>query len=212
MTTRRTSKRGGPGGAPRDREITDLREAYRQQGRRFELLTELSRRLASTLDPGAVLKEVVDAACELTDARYGALGVFDASGRIREFTTHGVTENERARIGDLPEGRGLLGWLQEHQEPLRVAEIGAHARSVGFPPNHPPMKTFLGVPIRHEGEALGNLYLTEKKGGGEFTGEDESLLVMLAAQAALAIRNVRLLDEAETERSRLRAMVDLSPV
>ena len=212
MTTRRTSKRGGPGGAPRDREITDLREAYRQQGRRFELLTELSRRLASTLDPGAVLKEVVDAACELTDARYGALGVFDASGRIREFTTHGVTENERARIGDLPEGRGLLGWLQEHQEPLRVAEIGAHARSVGFPPNHPPMKTFLGVPIRHEGEALGNLYLTEKEGGGEFTGEDESLLVMLAAQAALAIRNVRLLDEAETERSRLRAMVDMSPV
>ena len=196
----------------RDREVEELREAYRQQGRRFELLTELSLRLTATLDPADILREVVDAACELTGARYGALGVFDASGRIREFTTHGLTEDERARIGGLPEGRGLLGHLQDQQEPLRFADIGAHARSVGFPPHHPPMKTFLGVPIRHKGEALGNIYLTEKAGGGEFTAEDESLLVMLTAQAALAIRNARLLDEAESERSRLRAMVDTSPV
>ena len=92
MTTPRTGKRGGSD--PRDQEIKALREAFRQQGRRFELLTELSRRLASTLDPGTVLREVVDAACELTGARYGALGVFDASGRILEFTTHGITENQ----------------------------------------------------------------------------------------------------------------------
>ena len=208
MTTRKTGKRGDP----RDQEIKSLREAYRQQGRRFELLTELSRRLASTLDPGTVLKEVVDAACELTSARYGALGVFDASGYIREFTTHGVTDEERARIGDLPKGLGLLGWLQEHQEPLRMADIGAHSRSVGFPPNHPPMKTFMGVPIRHEGRPLGNLYLTEKAGGSEFTAEDESLMVMLAGHAALAIRNARLHDDAEADRSLLHAMVETSPV
>ena len=199
MTTRRTGKRGGPGGDPREQELSELREAYRQQGRRFELLTELSHRLASPLDPGAVLREVVDAACELTGARYGALGVFDASGHIREFTTHGVTEKQRARIGELPEGLGVLGWLQQYQKPLRVADLGAHPRSVGFPSNHPPMKSFLGIPLRHGEKSLGNLYLAEKEGASEFNDEDESLLALFAGQGSVAIHNARIHQEAQAQ-------------
>src|SRR5690606_13050050 len=115
-------------------------------------------------------------------------------------------------------GLGILGLLQELQEPLRLADLTSHPRSVGFPPNHPPMRTFLGVPIRHEGESLGNLYLTEKANGAEFAPEDETLLVLLAAQAALAIRNARRHQEvaqqraqAEAERRRLQTVVESSP-
>jgi len=143
-------------------------------------------------DPTEVLQEVVNAAAQLIGARYAALAVFDASGRVATFLTYGITPEERARIGHYPEGRGLLGLWQKVQRPLRLADLTQHPASVGFPAHHPSMKSFLGAPIRHGGETLGNLYLTEKEGGGEFTEEDEELLVLFAAQAGVAIRNAQL--------------------
>ncbi len=173
-----------PGG-----ELEALRQEKSRLAGRLELLSRLSRRITSTLEPDAVVQDILDAACDLTSARYGALAVFEAEGRIRHFATHGVTPHERERIGDPPRGLGILGLLQEIQEPLRLVDLTQHARSVGFPPGHPPMKTFLGVPIRYGDESLGNLYLTEKEDGQEFTEEDRNLLTMFAAQGAMAINN-----------------------
>ncbi len=193
------------------RELQNLRAENERLRGHFSLLCDLSLRITSSLDLPTVLQEVVDAACELTGARYGALGIFDAAGRIQPLITHGVTLDERKRIGKLPEGQGLLGWLQDLQQPLRLADLTRHPRSVGFPPNHPPMKTFLGTPIRHRDESLGNLYLSEKAGGAEFTPEDEELLVLFSAQAALAIHNARLHQGVEAERSRMEATLRNSP-
>jgi two-component system, NarL family, sensor histidine kinase DevS len=176
----------------RERELNNLRSENEHLRRRVVLLSELGRRIASSLDPDKVLQDVVDSACELTDARYGALGVFDAERRVEQFITHGITDEERAAIGGLPEGLGILGWLQDLQEPLRLGDLTSHPRSVGFPANHPSMKTFLGAPVRHGSDALGNIYLTEKNNGADFTPEDENLLVLFAAQAAMAIRNAQL--------------------
>jgi len=187
----------------KDRELQNLRVEIDRLRGRLSLLSDISRRITSSLDPPTVLQEVVDAACELTGARYGALGVFDAPGRIQQFITHGVTPEERERIGALPQGLGIIGLLQHLQQPLRLANLSSHPRSIGFPPNHPPMKTFLGSPIRLGDEGLGNLYLAEKEGGEEFTPEDEDLLVLFAAQAAMAIRNARLYQRVEAERSRI---------
>lgn len=155
---------------------------------------------------------MVDAACELTDARYGALGLFDADSHILQFFTYGMTPEEEADICSRPQGLGILGWLQELQEPLRLTELSAHAKSSGFPERHPPMKTFLGMPVRFGEEQLGNLYLTEKAGGVEFTAEDEVLLTHFASQAAIAIHNAQLHQQAEVERQRLRVLVETSPV
>ena len=200
-----------PSGDTRDQEIHELRSAQERMRERFVALGALTQRMAATLNPVTVLQEVVDAACELTGARYGALGTFAADGRIVDFVTHGVTDDERAAIGDLPQGLGLLGWLQKSQRPLRSADLGTHRRSVGFPTGHPPMRTFLGVPMHFEDQPLGNLYLTEKAGGEEFTEEDESLLLLLADHAAMAIHNARLHQRAEEERRRLETLVDTSP-
>lgn len=176
----------------RERELSNLRAENDRLRRRLVLLSQLGRRIASSLDPGRVLQEVIDSACELTGARYGALGVFDSGRRVETFATHGISEDERAAIGKMPEGLGILGWLQDLQEPLRLGDLTTHPRSVGFPPNHPSMKTFLGAPVRHGDESLGNIYLTEKANGADFTPEDENLLVLFAAQAAMAIRNAQL--------------------
>jgi DNA-binding response OmpR family regulator/signal transduction histidine kinase len=189
-----------------------LQAELNQLRRKLALFANLSRRLAATLDPIALLDEVVDAGLQITDAKYGALGVFDAEGKLEQFIAHGIEEGLRQEIGDLPVGHGLLGMLQVSQEPLRLADLGAHAASVGFPPNHPPMHSFLGVPVRYEGQPLGNLYLTEKNDGGGFTDEDESMLLLLADQAAMAIHNAALHAAAEDERARLRTLVETSPV
>ena len=165
-----------------------------------------------------MLQEVVDGARSLTEARYGAVGVFDECGRVRKFITSGITPEQRRMLGSLPKGLGILGYLNEIQQPLRLTDLSAHCRSVGFPKNHPPMKTFLGVPIRHLGEPVGNIYLTEKE-GGEFSEEDEETLVMFASQAAIAISNALRYEEErrarnalETERRRLVALLESSPV
>jgi PAS domain S-box-containing protein len=179
--------------------------------RRLGMFAALSQRLSASLDPQQVLRSVVEGACELLGARYGAVGIFGADGTLAEFVTHGMAEAERERIGHLPVGRGLLGLLQEEQRPVRLADLRTHPRSLGFPPGHPQMHTFLGVPLWLEGVVMGHLYLTEKLGGQEFSADDEELAVLLAGQAAMAIRNAHLHADAEGERERLRTLVETSP-
>src|SRR5215472_18580027 len=143
--------------------------------------------VTSELSLDALLRRLVDAAAELTGAKYAALGVIDANGtELEQFVTHGVADDLRAEIGELPRGRGILGVLIRDAQPLRLHDLAEDARSVGFPPGHPPMRSFLGVPILVRGVAYGNLYLTEKQGGEDFTDEDEELVTLLAGQAAAA--------------------------
>ncbi|WP_132212995.1 GAF domain-containing sensor histidine kinase [Kribbella steppae] len=157
--------------------------------------------IGTDLDLSGTLDRIVTAACELVGARYGALGVVGPDGkRLVRFITHGVTEEEVAAIGPTPEGHGLLGLLIEQPVPLRLEDLTAHPQSFGFPPNHPPMKRFLGVPIRTRGHVYGNLYLTEKTAGAHFTEEDEHAVTALAAAAGVVIDNARLY--ADTERRR----------
>ncbi len=159
---------------------------------RLRILVESGIALNSELSLDALLQRIVDTASELTSARYAALGVIDRSGQgLERFLTTGIDEETFAAIGDLPKGLGILGVLIREATPLRLADLSSDPRSVGFPPNHPPMTSFLGVPITLRGVAYGNLYLTEKR-GGVFTDEDEELTKLLAAQAAVAIENARL--------------------
>ena len=176
----------------KDRELQNLRQEIERHNSSFTYLRELGARVASSLDLPSVLQAVVDGARELTGARYGALGVFDREGRVKEFITSGMSQDVRHGIGDLPQGLGLLGLLNQERSSLRLTELASHPRSVGFPPNHPPMGTFLGTPIRHHDQALGNLYLTEKENGEEFTYHDEQLLEIFSSQAAMAINNALL--------------------
>jgi signal transduction histidine kinase len=163
-------------------------------------LIEAGMALVSELSLDTVLLRIVELAVDLTGARYGALGVLAADGRsIEEFITVGITAEERAALGDPPTGHGLLGALIREARPLRIPDIGADPRSVGFPPNHPPMKSLLGAPITGRGKVFGNIYLTDKQDADAFDEEDERVLVVLATQAAVAVENARLYDE--TERS-----------
>lgn len=160
-------------------------------------LVEAGIAIGSELSLDAVLQKLVQTAAELTRARYAALGVIDASGEaLAQFITHGLTHEERAAIGDLPRGRGILGVLIHDAVSLRLHDIGDDPRSVGFPPHHPPMRTFLGVPVKLRGVAYGNLYLTEKADDADFDGDDEEIVTLLAAQAAVAIENARLYEDA----------------
>jgi signal transduction histidine kinase len=164
---------------------------------RLRQLFQTSIALNSELSLDALLQTLVEGAAELTGARYAALGVIDESGQALErFVTTGIDAEGHAAIGDLPHGRGILGVLIRDATPLRLADLGEDPRSVGFPPNHPPMHTFLGVPVMLRGLAFGNLYLTEKQGGTQFTAEDQEIVELLAAQAAVAIENARLYESA----------------
>ncbi len=160
---------------------------------RWEQVLAAVTDLSAGRDLDELIASIVQRACEVTGARYGALGVIDPDPgrhRLASFTTYGIDEETRARIGALPEGRGLLGHLIDHPHPLRLADLRDHPASVGVPPDHPPMGSFLGVPI-HLGEAVyGNLYLAEKSEG--FDDLDERLVVALAAAAGVAIANARL--------------------
>ena len=160
---------------------------------RLRVLVDAGIALSSELSLDALLQQLVETAAQLTGARYAALGVIDSTGQgLERFLTTGIDPETHAAIGDLPRGRGILGVLIRDAESLRLHELGDDPRSVGFPDHHPPMKSFLGVPILLRGVAYGNLYLTEKIGGGDFTDEDEELTQLLAAQAAVAIENTRL--------------------
>jgi GAF domain-containing protein len=150
---------------------------------RYERLLEAGLVLAADLSLPATLQRIVELAADLTGARYGALGVLGRDGVITEFITTGVTAAERAAIGHIPVGRGILGVLIDDARPLRLHDIAEDPRSVGLPPHHPPMRTFLGVPVKAGGRVYGNLYLTEKDGGEDFDADDERALTLLAAQA-----------------------------
>ncbi len=179
---------------------------------RLSRLSEASLRITESLDLDTILQGVIDGARSLTGARYGALLVFDDAGLMQDLVTSGMTSEERQRLGALPKGLGLLGHLSEIEGPLRLAEIASHPSSVGFPEGHPPMKTFLGAPVRHLGQRFGNIYLTEKEGGQEFTLEDEEILVMFASQAALTVSNARWYRDEQRVRADLEALINTSPV
>jgi signal transduction histidine kinase len=164
---------------------------------RLRGLVEAGIALSSELELASVLQRLVETAAGITGARYAALGVIDPAGRgLEQFVAAGLTPDEQAAIGELPRGRGILGVLIREAKPLRLHDLTEDPRSVGFPPGHPEMRTFLGVPIVLRGVAYGNLYLAEKAGGADFTEDDEDLVTLLAAQAAVAIENARLYESA----------------
>jgi signal transduction histidine kinase len=163
--------------------------------------------LASELSLDFVLLRIVEIAVDLTGATYGALSVLGTDGRsIDEFVTVGITPVERAGLGDPPTGHGLIGVLIRDQHPLRIPDIAADPRSSGFPPNHPPMRSLLGAPVAGRGKVFGNIYLTDKQGEEAFDAEDERVLMVLATQAAIAVENARLYDEAERSGRELRRL------
>ncbi|MEA2428496.1 MAG: hypothetical protein QOF37_2124 [Thermoleophilaceae bacterium] len=174
-------------------------------------LIDVSRSLASELDVEVVLRRVIEEACAITGARYGAIGVLN-EGRdgLERFITTGIDDETHRAIGDLPRGRGVLGVLITDPTPLRLADVGSHPRSYGFPPLHPSMHTFLGMPVRVHGEAYGHLYLTEKADGAAFDEADEEAVSILADTAGIAIHNARLYQQVEMRRDELeRAVVGL---
>jgi signal transduction histidine kinase len=177
---------------------------------RANALFEAVIAVGTNLDIEVVLREIVEAAVKLVDARYGAMGVIGEAGRLAEFIPVGLSEEEIAGIHHWPEGRGLLGALITDPKPMRIADLGKDTLSSGFPAGHPPMSSFLGVPIRVRDEVYGNLYMTEKKNGGEFDEEDEALLLALAAAAGVAIENARLYDEARRQQRWMTASAEVT--
>ncbi|SFE26788.1 GAF domain-containing protein [Actinacidiphila alni] len=191
---------GGPGGSggPDGSPTLSFQVIASQITLRLPELLEAVVSVGTGIELHTTLRRIVETAAELADARYAALGVLDADGTgLADFITYGIGETDAARMGALPDGHaGLLGELIKHPVPLRLADLSADDRSVGLPPGHPPMKTFVGVPIRVHTEIFGNLYLTEKRGGWQFTDEDTRMLRILAMEAGIAIGNARLYESA----------------
>ncbi|MEU1251138.1 sensor histidine kinase [Micromonospora arida] len=168
--------------------------------------------IGTNLDLRSTLQRIVQAACELVGARYGALGVVGPDRLLHDFIVHGITPEQHERIGDLPHGRGVLGLLIDDPRPLRMPDITQHPRSYGFPANHPPMHSFLGVPVLIRDQIFGNLYLAEKQGGAQFTEDDEEIVVALAAAAGVAIENARLYALAHRRERWLAATAEITTV
>ncbi|WP_131740108.1 sensor histidine kinase [Actinomadura roseirufa] len=217
------SQHSGPGGEPArpilpqlrlDDLLTELQarlETARATRDRVHALLEAVVSIGSDLDLETVLRRIIRAATTLVDARYGALGVIGEEGeRLVEFITTGVTEEEIEEIGHWPHGHGILGLLIKNPRPLRLPDLSGHPESYGFPPGHPPMRTFLGVPIRIRDEVFGNLYLTEKAGGELFEEEDEVVVTALATAAGVAIENARLYEETRRRERWLQASAEIS--
>jgi signal transduction histidine kinase len=211
----------GPGGArvrlPQLRldELLDELQARLDAARgtrdRVHSLLEAVLSVGRELDLEQALRSIVEAAAVLVEAEYAALGVIGPDGtRLSEFLTVGVSEEQIARIGPYPEGHGILGELIRHPEPLRLPKLSAHPASYGFPAHHPPMNTFLGVPIRVRDQVFGNLYLTEKRGGAQFDEDDESVLSTLAVAAGVAIDNARLYEESRLRERWLQASAEIT--
>jgi len=165
--------------------------------------------VASGLELEPTLRRIVTAATELVDAQYGALGVLGTEDELAQFVYVGIDEPARAKMGNLPRGRGVLGLLISDPRPLRLPDLSQHPDSVGFPPNHPPMRTFLGAPVRVRDEVFGNLYLTEKR-GGEFTADDEVIVQALAAAAGIAVQNAKLYEEVISRQRQLEAAGEIT--
>jgi len=192
-------------------ELQTRLEAARATRDRVHALLEAVVSIGGDLDLGTVLRRIVEAATTLVEARYGALGVIDDTGEhLVQFITVGVGEEEIEAIGHWPHGLGILGLLIKEPHPLRLAELSAHPASYGFPANHPAMSTFLGVPIRVRDEVFGNLYLTEKTGGEEFSEEDQVVVAALATAAGVAIENARLYEETRRREIWLQASAEIS--
>jgi signal transduction histidine kinase len=189
-----------------------LQERERAVGRGREqlgALVEAGKVLAAERSLDAVLQRIVEVACRLLQAQYGALGTLDVAGKLDRFVTTGVDEEQRARMGPLPTGHGILGVVVRERRPLRIRDLTADPRVHGFPPHHPAMRSFLGVPIISRGRVFGHLYLTEKQGAEEFSKEDEQLAVTLAGQAGVAIENASLYDELRRSYDELKQSQDL---
>ncbi|MFC0003902.1 sensor histidine kinase [Micromonospora siamensis] len=168
--------------------------------------------IGSDLDLRSTLQRIVGSACELVGARYGALGVIGPDRLLHDFIVHGIDPELHAKIGDLPHGRGVLGLLIDEPRPVRMPDITQHPKSYGFPPHHPPMHSFLGVPVRIRDQVFGNLYLAEKQGAPEFSEDDEEIVVALAAAAGVAIENARLYAEAHRRERWLAATAEITSV
>ncbi|KWX63267.1 histidine kinase [Mycobacterium sp. NAZ190054] len=190
-------------------EVQDRVEQVIKGRDRLDGLIEAMLAVTSGLELDDTLRTIVHTAIELVDARYGALGVRGSEHELVEFVYEGIDEQTRASIGHLPEGRGVLGVLIDDPKPIRLHDISAHTASVGFPPNHPPMRTFLGVPVRIRDEVFGNLYLTDKIGGQPFSEDDEVLVQALAAAASIAIENARLYEQSRARQEWIAATRDI---
>ena len=189
--------------------IVRAEEVLATQGRLRGLLAA-NRTITADLTLPTVLRRIVEAGCQLVRARYGALGVLAPDGGLAEFVHVGLDERTVARIGHLPEGKGLLGALIDDPRTIRLRSIDDDPRSVGFPPHHPPMTSFLGVPVLVRGKVFGNLYLTERIDGGEFTADDEELVAALAATAGVAIENARLYEQSQRRQDWLQASAKIT--
>jgi signal transduction histidine kinase len=183
-------------GAANHPELSNRASSQPHEWRLYEAIEALTSELSLEL----VLQKVTDLSRDLAQSSYSALGVLGGSGKLTQFLTSGISQDERDRIGGLPEGKGVLGLLGTDNKPIRLPDLSEHPQSVGFPPNHPAMKSFLGVPIVYKGRVLGNIYLANKIGAEEFSEDDESLLSIFAAQSAIAIENARLFEN-ESRRS-----------
>jgi signal transduction histidine kinase len=194
------------------REVLNRVHSAIDEQERLRLLLDAVVTMAADLSLDGVLTRIVTVASSLVDAQYAALGVLDVGHdrRLRTFVHHGMTPVQVSEIGDLPTGHGLLGLLIDDPRPIRLHEIAAHPASYGFPAHHPPMKSFLGVPVRIRDRVFGNLYLTEKRGSGDFTTEDEAVVVALAAAAGVAIENARLYEVAEQRQLWLSATAEIT--
>jgi signal transduction histidine kinase len=190
-------------------EVQDRLGSVARAQARVQNLLDAFLSVSIGLDLPSTLRRIVESACDLVDAQYGALGVLRHGGDgLAAFIHVGVDDDTAARMGHLPEGKGVLGQLISEPYPLRIRDLGTHPSSVGFPPHHPPMKSFLGVPVLVRGEVFGNLYMTEKR-HGEFTAEDEAVLTALAGAAGIAIDNAHLYEESEGRRRWLSAIADV---
>lgn len=207
---------GGAGRIPRLRldelldELQSRIDEVRGSRDRLNGLLEAVLSVGRELDLPQVLRGIVEAAVVLVDAEYGALGVIGDDRKLSEFLPVGIPEEAQRRIGEPPSGHGLLGELIRHPEALRLPELSAHPSSSGFPAHHPPMNSFLGVPVRVRDEVFGNLYLTEKRGGGAFDAEDEAVLSTLAVAAGIAIENARLFEKVRLRERWLTASADFT--
>lgn len=197
-----------------DELLAELREhrggLTRSRDRLHDLLQEILGIVEADLDLDTILRQIVESAVRLVSARYGALGVLDESGQFAQFIPVGVNEETVSKMGPYPHGHGVLGLVTRDPRPLRLAEISKHPASCGFPPHHPPMRTFLGVPIRTRGAVFANLYLTDKQGGAEFDAEDEAVIATLAAAVGVAVDDARLYDESLRRERWLQALTEIT--
>src|SRR3954447_12421670 len=192
-------------------EVQDRLASVARAQARVQPLLDAFLSVSTGLDLQTTLRRIVEVALDLVDARYGALGVLDQGGGLAAFIHVGVDDDLATRMGSLPEGKGVLGQLITEPHPLRIGDLSDHPSSVGFPPHHPPMGSFLGVPVLVRGEAYGNLYMPEKV-QGECTGEEEAVLTALAGAAGIAIDNARLYEQSEVRRRWLSAVSDVRAV